>query len=173
MAAFCASPCLPVRAASRFDLLLRPTGQGFSGDARPSGPRWRLTGLPGPTKDCSGPRCRRGRVSSHSWCRHASEPIGSSTLVRHIHCHPATCTLGGMASTRLPAHVALPAKIMRKAYHPTSWMDVLRPALRLAPFGRWPPFSSGFGWGRLHRLRICKSSRLMVSYSHTRADAVL
>src|SRR5215831_15015226 len=79
----------------------------------------------------------------------------------------------GIASTRLLAHAALQARIRRKAYHPASWMDVLRPTVRLAPFGRWPPFSSGLGWGHLDRLRICKSSRQMVSYSHTRVNAVL
>jgi hypothetical protein len=42
----------------------------------------------------------------------------------------------GMASTRLPAHSALQVRIRRKAYHPAPWMDLLRPALRLAPFLR-------------------------------------
>jgi hypothetical protein len=30
-------------------MLPTPKAGGCSGDARPSGPRWRLTGLPGPT----------------------------------------------------------------------------------------------------------------------------
>jgi hypothetical protein len=40
---------------------------------------------------------------------------------------------GGTASTRLPAHAALQASIVRKAYQPASWMDMLRPAFALAP----------------------------------------
>src|SRR5215831_9354612 len=39
----------------------------------------------------------------------------------------------GIASTRLPAHAALQARIRRKACHPASLLLWLRPALRLAP----------------------------------------
>ena len=40
---------------------------------------------------------------------------------------------GLIASTRLPAHAALYARMLRKLPHPASWMLLLRPAFRLAP----------------------------------------
>ena len=42
----------------------------------------------------------------------------------------------GTASTRLPAHAALHARMTRKEYQPASWMDLFRPDLALAPFER-------------------------------------
>jgi hypothetical protein len=38
-----------IEAMVRCDMLPTANAGGFSGYARPSGPRWRLTGLPGPT----------------------------------------------------------------------------------------------------------------------------
>src|SRR5712691_7092260 len=45
----CASSCALLRRKQRSLTLSTPEGGGCSGDARPNGPRWRLTGLPGPT----------------------------------------------------------------------------------------------------------------------------
>src|SRR6266852_4357723 len=45
----CASSCAVLRRKQRSLTLPTPEGGGFSGYARPNGPRWRLTGLPGPT----------------------------------------------------------------------------------------------------------------------------
>src|SRR5260370_41461502 len=59
---------------------------------------------------------------------------------------------GLTASTRLPAHAALKASMDRKRLQPASWILLLRPVLRPAPFCRYPPFPSGMGAGR--RLRL-------------------
>src|SRR5215469_6928111 len=55
---------------------------------------------------------------------------------------------GGTATTRRPAHAALPSRMVRNWAHPASWIDLLRPALLLAPLGRYPPEPSGLGAGR-------------------------
>src|SRR5258708_29543691 len=59
---------------------------------------------------------------------------------------------GLTASTRFPAHAALKASRDRKLPHPASWLLLLRPVLRLAPFWRYPLFPSGIGARR--RLRL-------------------
>src|SRR5262249_62123513 len=44
--------------------------------------------------------------------------------------HSGVVNAGGMASTRVPAHAALHARILRKVYPPTALSALLRPRLR-------------------------------------------
>jgi hypothetical protein len=65
---------------------------------------------------------------------------------------------GLTAATRVPAHAALKVRMMRKWDHPASWLDVVTPALRLAPLCAEPPLLSGLGSGRRLRLAGCIAS---------------
>src|SRR5262245_66436375 len=59
---------------------------------------------------------------------------------------------GLTASTRLPAHAAVHARIVRNWPHPASWRDLVPPDFALALWCREPPLPSGTGAGRRPRL---------------------
>src|SRR5262245_53664501 len=71
-----------------------------------------------------------GRTESLFWMR-APQPLQSCDVYA-----------GGTASTRLPAHAALQARMTRKACQPAFWMDVLRPAFAWAPVAQVPTFAA-------------------------------
>src|SRR2546425_9743695 len=76
--------------------------------------------------------------------------------------------------TREPAHAALLSTICWNILQPASKMDLFRPALALAPLGRYCPVASScLGFGRLLMLAGCSFSNTMVWYCVTSLRAAL
>lgn len=133
-------------------MLPTPQGGGFSGYARPIGPRSRVKGLPSPNflPTSSQDIQRRVRVAvQHQPAARADvgphaerllHPLGAGGTVGQ----DARTGLGGerrgTATTRRPAYAALPSRMVRNAAHPASEIAFAR-------------------WGFRTRLRTCKSSR--------------
>src|SRR6266567_7452642 len=81
------------------------------------------------------------------WCHRSSNAFWTSApQLLHIW----LVYLGETNSTREPAHSALFLHICWNMPQPASKMDLFRPALALAPLGKYCPVASScFGFGRL------------------------
>src|SRR6266699_4816720 len=77
--------------------------------------------------------------------------------------HICEVYLGSTFISVRPAHAALYVHMLTKLPQPASRILLFNPPFALAPLGRYVPFSSCLGFGRLLMLAGCNSSNTNVS----------
>src|SRR5258707_11769732 len=138
-------------------LLRRLLGAG-GGEARAWNPKRRISRAELWSRSSSAPQ--EGQL-----CQRSSRSLGTITphwLQRWL------VFLGFTLRTRAPALSALPSQILTNCPHPASRMLLFRPALRLAPLGRYCPVSAScFALGRRLMLAGLRSSKQRKAYRLT------